>query len=132
MRTHGLALTLAIAAAAQAQIVNPDFETGAFAPWTVTPTAHGGTFGPYIGLYDIDGPGPLGTTQAAAFMVGRSGTTTGYEGVVLAQTVQLVGGFNYVLSFYYSTQVAFNAYNASAGRFELMINDVVRLTVDAP
>ncbi len=132
MKSRILAIVLGCSAAASAQVVNGGFETGLFAPWMVTPTPFGTSITTSISTYDIDGPGPLAPSPAASFMVGRTAISVNPEGIVLSQSVPLVGGTSYALSFNWSVNPLVNVYNASGGIFELLVDGAVLAQAIAP
>src|SRR5688572_684715 len=85
-----------LASAASAQFVNGDFETGDLSGWTVGFTANGTTTIQEVVQYDIDGPGPLGTSFAGRFRVGSVVFVGGVlEGIELTQPLTLNSGVAY-------------------------------------
>jgi len=114
------------AGAASAQVVNGDFETGAFAPWVASNTPKGGTLFQGVALYDIDGPaGPRPVSRAAPFMVGQTAPGAGQQGVEILQTVTLEAGRSYRASFDWSVHALINVHGRSGGHFEFKIDDEV-------
>jgi hypothetical protein len=110
-----------LASAASAQFVNGDFETGDLSGWTVTLTATGGTFEQTAEQYDIDGPGPLGTTFAGKFQVGAT-VSPGAGGIELTQPLSLTGGTAYTFDFDWSAIRTVAVNNADGGTFELIVD----------
>ncbi len=124
--TVGLALGLgALAAPARAQIVNGDFETGSLAPWAVALTGNGSSPTQSVVPYDIDGPGPLGTTQVAKFQVGAllfippGGLE---EGVIVTQSIPLTAGVQYTIDFDWAVQRDSTTNNADGGTFSIVVD----------
>ena len=124
------ALALAVmaggASVASAQFVNGDFGTGDFTGWTVGLTSLGANAVQDVIVYDIDGPGALGASNAARFSAGRAtGVTTGNHGVIMTQNMTLAAGL-YNVDFDWS---AFRSpglgANTQGGIFELIVDGVV-------
>lgn len=65
------ALVVSVAASASAGVLNGNFETGDLSNWTISFTPGGTSAVMNAEQFDIDGPGPLGTSFAARFSVGR-------------------------------------------------------------
>jgi hypothetical protein len=127
------AVLLAVAPAASAQyIVNPDFETGSFAPWSVVPTANGSSVSTTLVTYDIDGPGPASASKAASFCVGRNNPSTTPGGITISQTIHDPGGLELRVSVDWSVRAFVNVYNASGGLFELLFDGQVIGQATAP
>lgn len=125
--------SLLIVPATRAQsLVNGDFETGTLAPWVVTPTANGVSLVTGVGPYDIDGPGPLVSSSAGRFMVGRNGPVPTWEGIELTQPVELEVGTPYRLWLRWSVKPIVNVYGESGGRFEMIVGGQVIQTATAP
>ncbi len=99
-RLIGVAATICLmyaAGSAQANLLtNGDFETGDLSGWTVRLTQNGNTFVQQVTAYDIDGPGPLGSSPAANFWVGQLVAMSGeWEGIEMVQNLSLTGGTEY-------------------------------------
>lgn len=111
---------------ASAQFVNGNFETGDLSGWTVAFTSGGATAVQDAQQFDIDGPGPLGTTWAARFSAGRAtGVTTGNHGVLVTQQVSLVAGNTYTIDADWSAwRPAGQGANSNGGFFDLIVNGV--------
>ena len=107
-------------------IGNGDFETGDLTGWTVRLTPNGQTSVQDVVLYDIDGAGPRGISQAARFDVSQVVFQDGVPaGIDLVQTVSLRGGQEYGLSADLSVLRPVPVTNLFGGRFELVVNDLV-------
>ncbi len=113
--------------------VNGNFETGGLSPWVVTPTPGGTTLFSDVSLYDIDGPAPQPATQAARFMVGKTGPAVqGSQGIELTQTVQLQAGLKYRFWVRWSVKPLVNVHNQTGGQFDFIVDGVVKDTDIAP
>jgi hypothetical protein len=102
----GLAPVLAWAPAVRAQtFVNGDFANGTLNGWTVVNTDNGvGAPGAVVTI-DIDGPGPLTPSTAAAFMVGLLQFQPNSQGgIEMTQDLTLTGGQTYAFNFDWSVQ----------------------------
>lgn len=120
--TAGATLVAFLQSVATAQVSNGGFENG-FEGWTVANTPNGVGAPGVLSLFDIDGPGPQSLSQAARFSVGRSTQTFGdYEGVVLSQNIQLVGGISYLFSFDWATVNDEIYPNLQSGLFNVYLN----------
>ena len=118
-----VAAGLLIPAAANAQFTNGGFESGDFTGWTITPTSNGTTTVQQVVSFDIDGPGPLGSSLSAQFSVGRtSGTTTGNHGIELTQMLSLVGGVQYTFGFNWAATRTTSSTNSQGGIFDLIVD----------
>ena len=128
MKIHfGLGLAvLALSGAASAQFVNGNFETGDFTGWTLGLTSGGAQTFQSVVDFDVDGPGPLGTTKVGQFSAGRAaGITTGEHGVTMTQILNLTGGVEYTFEFDWAAHrpVGVGA-NTQGGIFALMVGGV--------
>ncbi len=109
-------------AIACAQFNNGGFETGDFTGWTVTPTANGRTSLQQVVMFDIDGPGALGSSLSARFSVGEvvySGVPAGIE---LTQSLNLTASVEYTFSFNWAATRTITTNNAEGGIFDLIVN----------
>jgi hypothetical protein len=105
--------------------VNGDFETGSMSPWVVTNTANGVGAPGSVTMVDIDGPGPLGMSQAATFMAGQAVFTAGVqEGVEMVQGASLTAGVTYNIDFDWAAVISGGSANAEGGVFTLIIDGV--------
>jgi hypothetical protein len=118
------ALPLAVSAAGQG-FVNAGFETGDFTGWTLNLTANGTSPVQAVTPFDIDGGGPLPTSLAGTFTVGRV-EASGVGGIELTQVMNLIGGTPYQL--HYDWAVANtdgdtnHSGNAEGGVFDIIVN----------
>lgn len=121
------ACALAAAPVAGAQsFVNGGFETGDFTGWTVALTPNGATSYQGVTPYDIDGPGPLGTSLTAQFGVGRAVSSAGgTEGVTVTQALNLTGGVEYTFAFDWSAWRVSATNNAEGGVFSIIVDGAV-------
>jgi len=121
----------ALGGALSAQTVpNSRFDDG-LAGWTVTATTANSVGAPgEAELYDMDGPGPRAASPAATFYTGKLPGTTGvgYHGVILARTVELRAGADYVFRASWATSNAAPG-TANGGRYRLIILGEVNETV---
>ncbi|MEZ6232633.1 MAG: GC-type dockerin domain-anchored protein [Phycisphaerales bacterium] len=123
----GLAVVAGCATASLAQFTNGDFETGDFSGWNVAFTIPNGNASyQNVELFDIDGPGPLGTNFAARFSVGRLVFANGGdEGIEMTQTLNLTAGTAYTLD---ADIAAINTNatgsNSQGGIFDLIVDGV--------
>jgi hypothetical protein len=116
---------LGACAAAQAQVVNGNFETGNLSGWTVGFTPNGATAVQVVEQFDIDGPGPLGMTNTAKFSVGNAvAPNLPIEGVELTQPLALTAGAVYTFDFDWAAIRTITTTNAEGGRFALIVNGV--------
>lgn len=116
---------LGLASFANAGVTNGNFETGDLSGWTINFTSGGTTAVMDAQLFDIDGPGPGGTSFAARFSVGRAaGVTVGNQGIIMTQSVGLVAGNAYTLSFDWAAVRTVTTENAQGGIFDLIVNGV--------
>lgn len=128
----GAIVSLTHSARAQNALVNGGFETQALAPWTVAATPAGVSFGTAVIQHDIDGPGPMAPSFAVRLLVGQSTPGTGHQGVSLTQVVTLDSDFGHELRFDWSIAALIGFQNATAARFEILVNDEVFATLEAP
>jgi len=122
-----LAISLLGLAAVQGMaFVNGDFETGDLTGWTITMTANGATAVQDAVMYDIDGPGALGTTWVGRFSVGRATTTGAAEGgIMLTQMLTLTGGVEYNFDFDWSAWRELpGGTNSQGGIFAMIVDGV--------
>ena len=120
-----LASAVVLGQAAHAQFINGNFETGDFSGWTIGLTSGGANAWQQVVDFDIDGPGPLGTSKAGQFSAGRaSGVTTGEHGVTLTQMLDLASGVQYTFEFDWAATRTVTGSNAQGGIFALMVNGV--------
>jgi hypothetical protein len=116
-------LAVACTATGAYAFVNPGFETGDFTGWTMTPTANGRTAIQDVIDYDIDGGGPLGVSKGGRFSVGQVVFTSGVqEGIDLTQSLNLVSGETYTISFNWSAYRVSGAANSQGGVFSVVVN----------
>ena len=136
-RTVGvLAMVCLVWAAGSARanlLTNGDFETGDLGGWTVRLTPNGHTFAQQVVAYDIDGPGPLGSSPAANFWVGQLNFMSGaWEGVEMVQDLALTGGTQYTFDADLSVfRNPTSPNNGSGGRFEVIVDGAVLATWDS-
>lgn len=121
------------AGTAQANLLtNGDFETGNLGGWTVRLTPNGNTFVQQVVPYDIDGPGPLGSSLAANFWVGQLvGVSGAWEGIEMVQDLSLTGGTQYTFDADLSVFRGGTVNNASGGKFEVIVDGAVLATWDS-
>lgn len=119
-----LALAVVATTTGAFAFVNPGFETGDFSGWTVTPTANGRTAIQDVIDYDIDGGGPLGVSKGGRFAVGQVTFTSGIqEGIDLTQSLNLVSGETYTISFNWSAyRETTTGGNSQGGVFSVNVN----------
>lgn len=119
-------LALALTSVASADWINGNFETGDFTGWTTATTSNGQTLIQAVAPIDIDGPGPIASSYAAQFSVGKLVTAGAPGGIELTQTVFLSTGETYRLHFDYAvTNVDTNPTHYSideCGIFDLIVN----------
>ncbi len=109
--------------AAWGQFNNGNFETGDLSGWTVRNTPNGVGAPGTTEQYDIDGPGPKTTSWAAKFAVGQATFQSGVqEGVEIVQTLNLVSGVTYTISYSWATRRDSGVQNAAGGRFHVIID----------
>lgn len=127
-------VALSTAARAVPIVTNGDFATGDFTGWTLTPTSGNGTLG-FAPLPRVDALGannnPL-SGFAAEFNAGQSTTpTSNYEGGTLSQVIALPAG-----DIHFTAEIgAFNPANATnsyGGKFEVLVNGVVKVSFEFP
>ena len=95
-------LTIALASAANAELINGDFETGDLTGWNVTMTSNGQTLIQGAAMFDIDGSGPIETSYAAQFCVGKVEFSGSNGGIEMTQTMFLTAGTEYRLHYDYA------------------------------
>lgn len=115
-----------IASPAVAGVLNGNFETGDLTNWTITFTPGGTTAVMNVESFDIDGPGPLGSSLAARFSVGRAaGVTTGNQGIMMTQLASVVAGNAYQIDFDWAAwRPAGQGSNTQGGIFDIIVNGV--------
>src|SRR3954469_19879644 len=120
----GIALVLAAGAAACGQsIVNGTFDDGTLTGWTVANTANGTGAPGDVVMIDIDGPGPLGDSNAAHFMVGAVTVPPfNQEGIEMSKSLNLTSGVAYTLGLDWSAQRLAPGTNAEGGVFTILFN----------
>src|ERR1051326_1532057 len=123
---------LSVAAPALAQsFANGNFETGDLSGWTVVNTVNGVGAPGSVATIDIDGTGPLGSSYAAAFMVGQAQFSSGQQcGIEMTQSLGLMAGVQYTVTFDWSAQRIANVGNVG-GLFTLIVDGAPIFTVDA-
>ena len=99
-------------------LTNGDFQTG-LTGWTIALTSNGATLVQGTTAYDIDGPGPLGTSLVGRFAVGRAGVGDP-GGIELTQNIQLNTGTPISFDLSIDNSTGFN--NASGGVFDLIVD----------
>jgi len=105
---------------------NADFATGDLSSWQVTNTANGVGAPGTVQLVDIDGPGPLGLSEAGSFQVGQAVFTSGVqEGIQMIQGLSLTGGTLYTFEFDCAAINTNTVNNAQGGVFSLIVDDVI-------
>ena len=105
------------------QFDNGDFETGNSTGWTIRNTSNGVGAPGTVEQYDIDGPGPKGSSYAAKFSVGQLTFNSGVqEGVEVVQNLDLVGGVEYTISYSWGTLRNSGTGNAEGGVFAVIVN----------
>lgn len=118
-------------AGAQQLLQNPDFETGALTPWTISATSGGTTLTPSVLLVDVDGAGPKSASRVARLMVGRL-AESGAQGVSVTQPAGLVEGGRYWFRVDWAAHAFVKVYAKSAGLFTLIVDDQPVATAAAP
>jgi hypothetical protein len=111
-------------------LINGDFETGNLSGWSVFTTSNGnnGAGLPNVVPFDTTGSG---ASNAAQFVVGEATFTGVYEGGGISQTFSFGGGtldLSADVAAYCNYQG--NSFNASGGRFELLLNNIVVSTFE--
>jgi hypothetical protein len=103
------------------------------AGWGCANTANGVGAPGSIAAVDIDGPGPLGVSNAAHFEVGQAVFTSGVqEGVEMTQTLVFANNRTYTIDFDWSAVNTNASGNAQGGVFNLIIDGVVQTSQAAP
>jgi len=129
MRTIALSAAAVVALAGHAcgqVFTNGDFSSGDLTGWTVANTTNGVGAPGTVTLVDIDGPGPLGTNNAATFGVGQAVFTSGVqEGVEMTQMLALVAGVSYTFDFDWAALNTNTVSNAQGGIFSLIIDGAI-------
>ena len=125
----------ALAGTASAQFTNGDFETGTFAGWTIANTPNGTASVQNVEMWDIDGPGPLGTNFAANFSVGNAvAPNQGPQGIELTPGMVLQGQAengqvnNFTVVSFTDDEVRLDANHPLAGKaltFEIELLEIV-------
>jgi len=116
-----MAAALAGHAAAQS-FTNGNFETGDLSGWTVVNTPNGVGAPGSIQTFDIDGPGPLGSTFVATFMVGNVVSMPGNQaGVEMTQSLSLTAGTQYTVDFDWAAGRVSTTGNAEGGVFSVIV-----------
>lgn len=120
------ALLLGAVSTANAQFLNPGFETGNLNDWTLSLTANGATAVQVVELFDIDGPGPLTDSLAAKFSVGRASTTGDPNGgILLTQVLNLTAGVKYAIDYDWAAiRILPGGTNSEGGVFEIIVDGV--------
>ena len=124
----GLVSGLAIVAgSASAQsFVNGTFSTGDLSGWTVVNTPNGVGAPGSVALVDIDGPGPLGASLAATFMVGQVVySPPDQEGIDMTQSLNLSAGAVYTVDCDWSAQALSTLINGDGGVFSVIVDGVI-------
>jgi hypothetical protein len=103
-------------------VVNGNFEAGTLNGWTVTPTPGGVTNVQTVEVFNIDGRGPLPPSNAAKFSVGRQTAGEVQEGINLLQSVDLVGGVTYEMSFNWAVDFPYGTSNGEGGVFSIVVD----------
>ncbi len=105
------------------QFTNDDLETGDFTGWTVQNTPNGVGAPGVIEQYDIDGGGPKPSSYAAKFAVGQAQFQSGQqEGVEMVQSLDLVDGVEYTVSYSWATKRESNSGNVTGGVFSVIVD----------
>jgi hypothetical protein len=121
----GLALTPALRAQS---FVNGDFATGTLAGWTIVNTPNGVGAPGTVTTIDIDGPGPLAPSTAAAFMVGLAVFQPSSQGgIEMTQILNLTGGQQYAFDFDWTVQ-RLAAVGNDGGYYSLLVDGAVVAT----
>lgn len=119
----GAALALAAAGIASASgpslIANGDFETGTLSPWTTFTTGNGTINGGNVQLFDTTG---TGASKAAHFNAGDAVFTGLYEGGGIYQSFY---GQPTSVTAAIAARDTGGSGNASCGKFELLVDNVV-------
>ena len=108
--------------------MNAGFDSGDFTGWNIAFTSNGTTGVQAVVPFDIDGPGPLPTSNAGQFAVGRI-NPSGVGGIELTQVLSLVGGTPY--AFHYDWAASNidgdpgHTGNAEGGVFDIIVNGSV-------
>ena len=131
-----VSLWAAAGASAPGQILtNTGFETGGLEPWAITqwyPSFPcGEMLAPEIVPFDIDGPGPLGTSAAAKFVVGAPPQFCNYNGLLVRQAALLTAGVTYTLRLNYAVE-RLPGSGPGTARFTLLVDDQELLTAVGP
>lgn len=117
---------LALTSSAWAGLINGNFETGDLTGWTVALTPNGANLVQDAVQFDIDGPGPIATSYAARFSVGKAVFSGANGGIEMTQSMALVAGTTYRMHFDFGvTNVDANPSHGSidaCGIFDLIVN----------
>lgn len=119
-------IMLALTSAAGAGLINGNFETGDLTGWTVTLTENGATLIQDAAQFDIDGDGPIETSYAARFCVGKAVFAGVNGGIEMTQSMYLVAGETYRMHYDFGVaNVDANPAHGSidaCGIFDLIVN----------
>lgn len=124
------AAALASVALAGGGFTNGGFETGDLSGWTVTPTSNGQTIIQQVDPFDVTGSG---SSLAGHFQVGQVNFNSGVqEGIDLTQTLSLVAGTMYTISFDWAADNPdAGGGNAEGGVFSVVIDGQLLGTQEA-
>lgn len=108
-----------------ADFINGGFKSGDFTGWTIGFTPNGATAVQVVEPFDIDGPGPLGMSNAGKFSVGNAASPNlPFEGVELTQSLSLTAGTQYTIDFDWAAIRTITSSNGEGGRFALIVDGV--------
>jgi len=123
MKIIPLMAVACLAACSDAQsFIDGGFDSGTLNAWTVTPTVDGTTLFKLVNPTDIDGAGALGASNAGDFSVGNATFDIANAGIYLTQSINLMSGSSYTISFNWSAQKTNENPNAQGGIFDLVVD----------
>jgi hypothetical protein len=113
----GLVLAAGLASTSNAGFVNGDFETGDFTGWDIYLTPNGATAVQDVVLFDLG----YGESYVGRFSVGEATYDGTQQGVIISQTLWLMGGFAYDLGCHAGAWRQYGGTNSEGGVFTLFV-----------